>query len=193
VVTLIANFGSFTVIDHFAGHQIESVVARGQSRVLSVASIGGNAAGIIAGTVKNDLLDGRGGDDLLFGDRGRDHLLGGAGNDFLDGGKGADVLAGETGDDTLEGGKGPDAFVFAPGCGDDVILTFERSDKIDLTAFDRTFRNLDTDRDGRLEDGEGGSSGITVALDDGDTLLSFDGGSIRVSDAIGLQRHDFIL
>lgn len=194
VVTLVANFGGFTVIDHFAGRQIETIVAGTQSRVLSIASIGGDAGGLIAGTAKNDTLDGRGGDDFVFGDAGRDCLLGGSGNDLLDGGKGADVLNGETGNDTLRGGKGPDVFVFAPGtgAGHDVILDFENSDRIDLTAFHTTFRRLDMDRDGRLEHGEGGS-GISVKVQHGDTVLSFAGGSIRMDDAIGLKGNDFIL
>ena len=121
VVTLFS--GTFRVVDHFAGHPIENIVANGVSMVLATGNIGGNGSGIIAGTNGNDTLDGRGGDDFLFGGAGNDLLLGGDGNDQLDGGAGNDVLNGGNGDDVLIGGpgndiligsEGHDAFVFAP-------------------------------------------------------------------------------
>jgi len=185
--------GSFQVVNHFLGRPIENIVASGQTLVLATGTIGGSASGIITGTDTGELLDGGGGDDLLFGNRGRDHLLGGEGNDVLDGGRGADILDGGTGNDTLDGGRGPDVFVFTPeaGAGDDVIRNFENSDTIDLSAFATTFRDLDDDKDRRLEDGEGDGT-ITIQIDHGDTLFLFAEGSIRVADVVGLQWHDFI-
>jgi Ca2+-binding RTX toxin-like protein len=125
--------GTFRVIDHFAGHAIESIQdGSGRSVTLATGTIGGAGSGIIAGTDGNDTLDGRGGDDLLYGNRGNDILLGGDGNDKLDGGQGNDRLEGENGDDILIGGpgndlliggQGHDTFVFAPSS-DAGALTF---------------------------------------------------------------------
>ena len=95
-------------------------------------------------------MDGGGGDDYLFGNGGKDHMLGSAGNDYLDGGKGNDILDGGSGDDQLFGGKGHDTFVFAPvepdglPPGNDTILDFVHGqDRVDLTAFDITAKQLD--------------------------------------------------
>ena len=65
----------------------------------------------------NDLLDGRGGNDLLYGGAGGDTLIGGLGNDLLDGGEGNDILYGGDGADTLLGGVGNDS-IFGGSVGD---------------------------------------------------------------------------
>ena len=90
MVTFRSFTGSFTVVDHFAGHAIENIVAGSQTVVLATGTIGGNASGLIAGSNKSETLDGRGGDDLLYGNDGHDKLIGGEGNDRLDAGKGDD-------------------------------------------------------------------------------------------------------
>ena len=87
-------------------------------------------------------------------------------------------------------------FVFAPfeadgPSGNDVVVDFEESDRLDLTAFGTTFRDLDDDRDGRLEAGEGDET-ISVSFDGDDTLLSFADGSIRIEDVVRLRADDFI-
>ena len=75
------------------------------------------------GTPQNDVLNGRGGDDLLEGLGGDDLLRGRRGDDVLDGGPGQDLLRGDRGDDllrtdgsgdTLVGGRGDDTFYVAP-------------------------------------------------------------------------------
>ncbi len=97
---------------------------------------GGAGNDELSGGGQNDKLYGEAGNDALNGDAGDDMLMGGDGNDDLDGGEGADTLNGGAGDDDLTGSGGADTFVFSPGDGDDVIVTFaEADDKIDLSAF----------------------------------------------------------
>ncbi len=71
-------------------------------------------------------------DVTFWGQAGDDYLEGGPGDDDLHGGPGNDVLAGGTGDDTLTGGTGNDVFRFSPGSHDDLIVHFERGDRIEL-------------------------------------------------------------
>ena len=49
---VVLTTGTFRIVDHFNGHQIETIVASdtGQSMVLANGLIGGNGNGIIAGT-----------------------------------------------------------------------------------------------------------------------------------------------
>ncbi len=104
---------------------------------------GGAGNDELSGGGQNDKLYGEAGNDDLNGDAGMDMLMGGDGNDNLDGGDGNDTLNGGAGDDDLTGGAGDDTFVFAPGNGDDVIVTFaEADDKIDLSAFGITADEL---------------------------------------------------
>ena len=143
--------GTITVVNHFGGDPIETIMdSHGRSLVLATGLIGGAKAGIISGDDTSEYMDGGGGDDYLFGNGGKDHMLGSAGNDYLDGGKGNDILDGGSGDDQLFGGKGHDTFVFAPvepdglPPGNDTILDFVHGqDRIDLTAFDITAKQLD--------------------------------------------------
>ena len=97
---------------------------------------GGAGNDTLNGGDQADKLYGEAGNDDLNGDGGNDMLMGGAGNDDLNGGADNDTLNGGAGDDDLTGDAGNDTFVFAPGNGDDVIITFaEADDKIDLSAF----------------------------------------------------------
>jgi Ca2+-binding RTX toxin-like protein len=199
IITL--NNGTTILINHhFTGsNNVESAVFNdGTSVVLANLNIGGNLPGIIGGSDGDDTLDGRGGDDVLFGNRGKDVLIGGEGNDKLDGGAGRDTLIGGPGDDILTGGHGAGTFVFAPMApdnpnpGNDVVTDFHFGrDVIDLTAFDTSFRRLDDDHDGRLENGEGDQH-ISVTIDHGDTVLSFEGGSIRIQDIAHMHASDFL-
>lgn len=179
--------GSFRVIDHFAGQAIERIADGARSVVLAVGNIGGDASGIIAGSDDGETLDGRGGDDLLFGGKGHDLLLGGLGNDRIDGGKGRDIVDGGAGDDVLAGGSGRDTFVFRPFSGNDVITDFSSEDVLDFSAFRgegpggfRCDRSLDFGR-------------VSVALDGNDTVLSFDGGSVRIEDYTHLHLGNLII
>ncbi|MGA7487368.1 MAG: hypothetical protein WBW74_10600 [Xanthobacteraceae bacterium] len=114
---IILTTGTFRIVDHFNGHQIETIVARdtGQSMVLANGLVGGDGSGIIAGGKGAETLDGRGGDDFLYGNDGNDQLLGGTGNDHLFGGAGRDALDGQDGDDILDGGAGSDRLIGGAG------------------------------------------------------------------------------
>jgi len=114
--------------------------------------IGGRGDDKIVGNDGNDWLIGKrgadqisggAGDDRLIGGRGQDVLQGGTGDDVLKGGGGADILIGGEGNDLLVGGRGADTFVFFEDSGNDAIRGFERGrDKIDLSALDISFEDL---------------------------------------------------
>ncbi|HMN87063.1 MAG TPA: hypothetical protein PKA74_13870, partial [Bauldia sp.] len=104
-----------------------------------------------------DVLRGGGGGDGLYGGGDHDELYGEDGNDLLRGGKGSDQYAGGSGNDTLHfegdgesdkawGGDDRDTFVFEGKFGKDTIKDFlatgKRSDKIDLSAFSVSFKDI---------------------------------------------------
>jgi hypothetical protein len=56
--------GTFTIVNHFAGDPIETLVdAKGRSMVIATGLLGADLPGIISGTSGDDFMDGRGGDD----------------------------------------------------------------------------------------------------------------------------------
>ncbi|WP_291298334.1 Ig-like domain-containing protein [Elioraea sp.] len=90
----------------------------------------------INGSLSNDLLVGRNGNDTLNGDWGDDVLVGGAGadtlngsngRDTLDGGDGNDILNGGLGNDTLDGGDGADTLDGDQG--DDILRGGDGNDQ----------------------------------------------------------------
>jgi Ca2+-binding RTX toxin-like protein len=81
--------------------------------VMSRATVVG--AGLTLDLLRNDYLNGRGGDDVLFAGDGNDYVDGGDGNDRLMGGAGADDLAGGLHDDRLIGGAGSDLLLGEEG------------------------------------------------------------------------------
>ena len=100
---------------------------------------GGDGNDTLGASNRSDYLRGDAGDDLLLGSNGNDRLFGGDGADTLLGGNGSDRLAGEGGADRLRGEAGNDIFVFAPGCGADLVVDFEAGagpgDVISLVGF----------------------------------------------------------
>ena len=87
----------------------------------------------------------------------------------------------------LSGGKGADVFVFTeadfgPGPDDDVITDFGSSDRIDLRAFDTSFRAL-------LR----GDGPVSLSVDSDDTILTFASGTVRIEGVTHLHANDFIL
>lgn len=68
----------------------------------------GNASEIIAGTIKNDRINGLGGNDTIWGKGGHDTIDGGLGNDYLHGEDGDDVITDADGDDLIWGDAGND-------------------------------------------------------------------------------------
>jgi Ca2+-binding RTX toxin-like protein len=141
---------------------------------------GGDGDDVLAGGRKHDLLQGGAGNDLLLGGRGRDTLEGGAGNDLLLGEQGHDTLDGGTGDDTLTGGDGADVFNFGfAGRGGAVTIT-----------------DFAPDTDTIRIDGYGITdfTALAITKENGDTtvdLTAFDGGTILVEGATGLDADDF--
>ncbi len=129
----------------------------------------------LRGDAGHDRLIGGDGNDTLQGDQdlampgdGNDQLDGGAGNDVLYGNGGDDILIGGAGDDELWGGKGNDRFAFSGnGQGKDIIRDFSATDdRFDLDG--KAFTAM-------ASDGNGG------------TVLTWDGGTIRVEKVEGLS------
>ena len=55
-LVVVLTTGTFRIVDHFNGHQIESLVTQdGQSMVLAAGLVGGNGSGIIAGSHKGEI------------------------------------------------------------------------------------------------------------------------------------------
>jgi serralysin len=91
----------------------------------------------LVGSSHADRLIGDDGNNQFWGTKGHDKIYGLAGNDTLRGGSGFDKLHGQAGDDVLYGNGGNDDFVFARGCGHDVVKDFQNNrDELDFTAFD---------------------------------------------------------
>ena len=147
-LVVVLTTGTFRIVDHFNGHQIETIVASdtGQSMVLANGLIGGNGNGIIAGTHKGETLDGRGGDDFLFAGNGPDRVIGGDGND------------------RLNGGGGPDTFVFGPGFGHDVVTDFSHADHIEFDG--GVFQNFNQVQAASQQVG----ADTVITLDAGDSI-----------------------
>jgi Ca2+-binding RTX toxin-like protein len=159
-LVVVLTTGTFRIVDHFNGHQIENLVTvDGQSVVLATGLTGGDASGIIAGGNGAETLDGRGGDDFLFGGNGSDRLIGGDGND------------------RLTGGHGGDTFVFGPGFGHDVVTDFSRADHIEFDG--RVFHNFDQVLAASHQVGR--DTVITVDADNSITLLGVNLHSLHAS------------
>lgn len=135
--------GYYSVQTNRAAADGPALSADAVETALKLASIIKGSGAIIA-TDGNDTFNGRGADDIVYGGAskdvlngagGNDHLDGGAGDDRIHGGAGNDTLIGGAGNDTLGGGEGSDLFVFAAGCGRDMITDFSREDDIDFGDF----------------------------------------------------------
>lgn len=121
-----------------------------------------NRAGAFTGTDAGSLVFvklGAGNDTFVGLGLSRDQVAGGSGDDVLFAGKGNDVL---------NGGSGEDAFVFAVGDGADRIEDFTSGEDRIL------FLGLD------IEDIEAVLA--AAVLQDGGTLLTYDGGSLFLED-----------
>jgi hypothetical protein len=89
-----------------------------------------NKGGLLLGTDKTDLLDGKHGDDEVRSLGGRDGITGGPGNDILYGGDGVDGISGGKGDDVIHAGDGNEDFL-SGGQGEDVIYGGDGNDTLD--------------------------------------------------------------
>lgn len=170
----------------------------------------GNADDLVRGGLGRDRIEGGAGDDQLLGEAGRDRLEGGDGNDTLIGGEdrddlrgdaGDDILIGGQGEDKLEGGDGADLFVFQQGDGEDgdrvrdfVATGGDRIAFVDFGAGLDSFSDLDTNGNGRLDNGDIGvdlnSDRLTLRLDDilGDKAqtieIDFEGRNFMAGDFV---------
>lgn len=163
---------------------VEWINGLGASDVLD----GGDGNDLLMGDAANIYASGKGGGDRLAGGTGDDILIGDAdimndsargGADTLDGGPGNDRVYGDArswtggvtggndrlnggeGNDKLFGGGGADRFVFDPGSGSDEIADFSsgEGDRIDLSAFDVGYEDLDFARVGDgIRIGRGGDT-----------------------------------
>lgn len=102
-------------------------------------------------------------EDTVHGHKDGSKLYGMQGDDALHGGAGVDLLDGGTGNDILSGGASADTFIFRRGYGLDTIEDFKSGksgDTLDLAQTGITSRG-----------------GLSARHADGDTVLSFGGGT----------------
>ncbi|MCU0523791.1 MAG: right-handed parallel beta-helix repeat-containing protein [Elainella sp. Prado103] len=118
-------------------------------RVNGIVRSGDSRANSLRGTLQNDLLDGKGGNDYLLGRDGNDRLIGGGGSDLFNGERGNDRLISGAGNDSMTGGLGNDIFAIGDGAGRDRIRDFKDGiDKIELLN-DISFGSLKIQPSGR--------------------------------------------
>lgn len=157
----------------------------------------------IVGNSGNDLLIGQLGNDVLRGEDDNDFLVGGLGDDTSEGGNGNDFIAANAGNDVLSGGEGSDRFFYngsrnvtsiegVEAFGNDTIVDFERgTDFIQLTGFDTSFNDLDSNDDGLID----GNDATVSATDEGlsiDFSNEFDGSTniLSVNSVSALDSRD---
>lgn len=142
---------------------------RGATTADTLFGLGGNDR--VLGAAGDDLLDGGLGNDTLDGGSGNDRLFGGEGNDRLTGSSGNDILYGGAGNDRLEGGSGIDTYVFADA-GTDILVGYQRGERIDLSALGVTMDDVTITKSGILVDLEGSA----------DLLIQFNTTALSTSD-----------
>ncbi|MBL3702365.1 hypothetical protein GI582_06625 [Sulfitobacter sp. BDSS02] len=119
------------------------------------------------GVARKDVLRGGLGIDRIYGYEDDDTLDGGAGDDYLYGANGNDTLIGGLGNDWMYGGADGDSYVV--GVGDDFVQDYDyQGDKTDRIVLDRNFGLGDLD---------------FARMLDGDLLISWKGGSVRIDNA----------
>ncbi|KZK82639.1 Serralysin precursor [Pseudovibrio sp. W64] len=103
--------------------------------------------------------------ETAYAGSGNDTLIGNFADNALYGNAGHDRIEGGFGNDMLSGGSGNDRFVFDTNWGADEIIDFE--DGFDLIEFKN---NIDSFND------------LNISGKDGDTIISYEGSSITLSD-----------
>lgn len=143
---------------------------------------GSSENNILEGGPGNDFLDGKGGDDFLSGGDDNDFLIGSLGDDTSEGGSGNDFIAANAGTDLISGGAGADRFFYngsrnvisiegIEAFGNDTITDFERgTDIIQLTGFNTSFEDLDSNDDGIID-----SNDSAVSATDSGLILDYSG------------------
>lgn len=147
---------------------------------------GANGSDIAWGGNQNDTLIGQNGEDTLFGEAGADRVEGGYGADSLSGGSGSDTLAGGTANDTLSGGAGNDILTGGPGRDE-----FRFNSNTD-TGHD-TITDFQNGTDIIRISGAADYNDLTIQRSGGDTVISWDTGSITLEDMTGpIDGDDFM-
>lgn len=157
----------------------------------------------IEGGSGNDFLVGQSGNDFLRGGDDNDFLIGGLGDDISEGGNGNDLIAANAGNDILSGGEGIDRFFYngfrnvtsiegVEPFGNDTIVDFERgTDMIQLTGFNTSFEDLDSNDNGLIDSGD-----ATVSATDSGLSINysneFEGGSnvLTINNVDALDSRD---
>ncbi|WP_238365831.1 calcium-binding protein [Mesobacterium pallidum] len=116
---LVVSFGGNNAVDAGSGDDIVML---------------GTGDDVVLGGAGNDWIGTREGADIIDAGNGHDTVEGGAGADTIWGGRGNDRIDAGAGDDWMAGGGGRDTFVFAAGCGAEVIADLEARDWIELAA-----------------------------------------------------------
>jgi Ca2+-binding RTX toxin-like protein len=102
------------------------------------ASIGTPDVDIMIGSIFDDEINARGGDDVIctlagndsiLAGPGKDLVFAGVGDDIVSGGRGADIIFAEAGSDNVRGGDGPDQI--HGGSGDDTVHGTAGNDIVD--------------------------------------------------------------
>lgn len=83
------------------------------SGIVVVQNVGTAANDVVTGSIQDEFINLKGGDDTAYSGGGDDIVVGGGGNDSIFGGTGNDVLEGDAGNDLLDGGEGVDTAVYA--------------------------------------------------------------------------------
>jgi len=162
------------------------------------ALYGGAGGDYIYGQADNDTIRGEAGSDTLRGDGGHDRLFGGDGADTLTGDQ--DIAAMTDGNDQLDGGAGNDT-LYGNG-GNDILIGGAGNDELyggtgaDRFAFSGAGQGADLIRDFSAAEGDrfdlDGKAFTAVASDGaGGSLLTWDGGTIRVEKVAGLSLADW--
>ncbi|MGF1492336.1 MAG: peroxidase family protein [Microcoleaceae cyanobacterium] len=134
----------------------------------------------IFGRAGDDTLRGRGRADEIFGGRGDDVIKGGSGNDDLRGNRDNDTLEGEGGDDQLRGNLGNDELI--GGRGDDTLRGGRGSDR--LIGVDPNRSNPGANSIDYLI---GGTDEDTLVLGDGEKVFYASSGDADFAQVRGFQ------
>jgi len=174
---------------------------------------GGNGANLIFGEGGDDTLRGGSGNDVIYGGSGNDLLIGGDTNDppegngnnnLQNGGDINDNLIGEGGDDILRPGNGHDILNGGEGADTFIIEYFaetgsidntnsidgfsrEDGDRIDLTDFDTSFADYDTNGDGKIDADDDNVIFVEFANNVGSVQLTLTNGQPGMINAIAVN------
>ena len=134
----------------------------------------------LTGDLRDNLINGLGGNDVIDGAAGNDTIFTGAGSDIVNGGAGEDIISGQSGFNMLNGDAGDDK-IFG-GTGQDFINGGEGNDIMSGGAgTDRFIFNTDFGND-RISD-----------FTQGEDLIEFEGTGLTFADLIFTQSGNNVI